>query len=181
MMMAAQEDSFLSPITAAADRSESTTLLVSEGSGLPRVLQQAFHPSLELVSESSGCTTPVQGSLYWYIPVRTLLATWRYEYYEKPQNGTYQYVLTRKFLLVLVGQYYVLGCSSTLYCTQPPPRGGDQAVMPTPRGRRHPPSPQGGGDVLSCTVMVQGQKTLLCWDHRLNDVLFSVDKADALC
>ncbi len=35
----------------------------------------------------------VQGSLYWYIPVRTLLATWRYE---KPQNGTvtYQYVLT---------------------------------------------------------------------------------------
>jgi hypothetical protein len=23
-----------------------------------------------------------------------------------------------------------------LYCTQPPPRGGDQAVMPTPRGRR---------------------------------------------
>ncbi len=26
-----------------------------------------------------------------------------------------------------------------LYCTQPPPRGGDQAVMPTPRGRRSPP------------------------------------------
>jgi hypothetical protein len=23
-----------------------------------------------------------------------------------------------------------------LYCTQPPPRGGDQAFMPTPRGRR---------------------------------------------
>ena len=40
--MAAQEDSLLSQITAAADRSESTTLLVSEGSGLPRVLQQAF-------------------------------------------------------------------------------------------------------------------------------------------
>ncbi len=33
----------------------------------------------------------VQGRLYWYIPVRTLLATWQYE---KPQNGTYQYVLT---------------------------------------------------------------------------------------
>jgi hypothetical protein len=32
----------LSPITAAADLSESTTLLVSEGSCLPRVLQQAF-------------------------------------------------------------------------------------------------------------------------------------------
>jgi hypothetical protein len=39
-----QEDSsgLLSPITAAADRSESTPLLVSESSGLPRVLQQAF-------------------------------------------------------------------------------------------------------------------------------------------
>jgi len=32
----------LSPITAAADRSDSTTIWVSEGSGLPRVLQQAF-------------------------------------------------------------------------------------------------------------------------------------------
>jgi hypothetical protein len=44
--MAAQEDSLLSPITAAADRSESTTLLVSEVSGLPQVLQhwQAFEP-----------------------------------------------------------------------------------------------------------------------------------------
>jgi hypothetical protein len=40
--MAAQEDSLLSPITAAGDRSESTTILVSERSGLPRVLQQAF-------------------------------------------------------------------------------------------------------------------------------------------
>ncbi len=51
--MAAQEDSLLSPITAAAHRSESTvvatpSLLVagpgpqSEGSGLPRVLQPAF-------------------------------------------------------------------------------------------------------------------------------------------
>ncbi len=42
--MAAQEDSLLSlsPITAAADRSESTTLLVSEGFGLPQVLQEAF-------------------------------------------------------------------------------------------------------------------------------------------
>ncbi len=43
--MAAQEDSLppSNPITAAADRSESTTLLVSKGSGLPGVLQQAFH------------------------------------------------------------------------------------------------------------------------------------------
>ena len=40
--MAAPEDSLLSPITATADRSESTTILVSEGSGLPRVLHQAF-------------------------------------------------------------------------------------------------------------------------------------------
>ncbi len=40
--MAAQEDSLLSPITAAADSSESTTRLVSEGSGLPRMLQEAF-------------------------------------------------------------------------------------------------------------------------------------------
>ncbi len=42
------EDShgLLSPITAAADRSEPTTILVSEGSGLPRVLQQAFEDSL---------------------------------------------------------------------------------------------------------------------------------------
>ncbi len=40
--MAAQEDSLHSPITAAADRSESTTLLESEGSGLPRALQPNF-------------------------------------------------------------------------------------------------------------------------------------------
>jgi hypothetical protein len=40
--MAAQEDSLLSPITAVADSSETTTLLVSKGSGLPRALQQAF-------------------------------------------------------------------------------------------------------------------------------------------
>jgi hypothetical protein len=47
--MEAHEDTtsglvLLSPITAAqaADRSEPTTFLVSEGSGLPRVLQQAF-------------------------------------------------------------------------------------------------------------------------------------------
>ena len=34
----------------------------------------------------------VQGStMYWYVPVRTLLDTWSYE---KPQNGTYQYVPT---------------------------------------------------------------------------------------
>jgi hypothetical protein len=54
--MAAQEDSLLSPITAAADRSESTTLLVGEGSGLPRVLQQAFEdgarpPPLALLAQ----------------------------------------------------------------------------------------------------------------------------------
>jgi hypothetical protein len=54
--MAAQEDSLLSPITAVADRSESTTLLVSEGSGLPRVLQQAFEdgarpPPLALLAQ----------------------------------------------------------------------------------------------------------------------------------
>jgi len=54
--MAAQEDSLLSPITAVADRSESTTLLVSEGSCLPRVLQQAFEdgarpPPLALLAQ----------------------------------------------------------------------------------------------------------------------------------
>jgi hypothetical protein len=32
-----------------------------------------------------------------------------------------------------------------VYCTQPTPRGDDQAVMPTPQGRRRPPSHQGGG------------------------------------
>ncbi len=37
------------------------------------------------------CYMEVQGSMFWYIAVRTLLATWRYK---KPQNGTYQYVLT---------------------------------------------------------------------------------------
>ena len=40
--MGAQANSLLSPITAAADRSEKKTMLVSEGSGLPRILQQAF-------------------------------------------------------------------------------------------------------------------------------------------
>ncbi len=40
--MEAQEDSLLSPITAAADLSDSTTMLVSEGAGLPQILQQAF-------------------------------------------------------------------------------------------------------------------------------------------
>jgi hypothetical protein len=40
--MEAQANRLLSPIPAAADRSESTTMLVSEGSGLPRILQQAF-------------------------------------------------------------------------------------------------------------------------------------------
>ncbi len=33
----------------------------------------------------------VHDGMYWYVPVRTLLGTWRYE---KTQNGTYQYVLT---------------------------------------------------------------------------------------
>jgi hypothetical protein len=33
----------------------------------------------------------VHDGMYWYVPVRTLLGTWRYE---KPQNGTYQYVPT---------------------------------------------------------------------------------------
>ena len=41
--MEAQADSLLSPITTAADRSDSTTMLVSEGSGLPRILHQAFN------------------------------------------------------------------------------------------------------------------------------------------
>jgi hypothetical protein len=42
--MEAHGDSLLSPITASADRSGSTTILVSEGSGLPQlqVLQQDF-------------------------------------------------------------------------------------------------------------------------------------------
>ena len=49
----------LSPITAAADRSQSTTLLVREGSGLPRVLQEAFDdgarrpPPLALLAQAS--------------------------------------------------------------------------------------------------------------------------------
>ncbi len=33
----------------------------------------------------------VQGGMYWYEPVRTLVDTRRYQ---KPQNGTYQYILT---------------------------------------------------------------------------------------
>ena len=40
--MEAQADSLLSPITTAADRSDSTTMLVSEGSDLPQILHQAF-------------------------------------------------------------------------------------------------------------------------------------------
>ncbi len=49
IMMAAQaqEDSLFSPITAAADRSESTTLLVSEGSGLPRALPSPSQPAFD--------------------------------------------------------------------------------------------------------------------------------------
>ncbi len=42
MELEAQADGLLSLITAAADRSDSTTLLVSEGSGFPLILQQAF-------------------------------------------------------------------------------------------------------------------------------------------
>jgi hypothetical protein len=51
--------------------------------------------SLRLSAIASGIVytwyMAVQGSLYWYIPVRTLLATW---WYEKPHFGTYQYILT---------------------------------------------------------------------------------------
>jgi hypothetical protein len=54
--MEAQADSLLSPITTAADRSDSTTMLVSEGSDLPRILHQAFHdgarpPPLALLAQ----------------------------------------------------------------------------------------------------------------------------------
>jgi hypothetical protein len=54
--MEAQADSLLSPITTAADRSDSTTMLVSEGSDLPRILQQAFNdgarpPPLALLAQ----------------------------------------------------------------------------------------------------------------------------------
>ena len=56
--MEAQADSLLSPITTAADRSssDSTTMLVSEGSDLPRILHQAFNdgasqPPLALLAQ----------------------------------------------------------------------------------------------------------------------------------
>jgi hypothetical protein len=48
--MEAQANSLLSQITAAADSSESRTMLVSEGSGLPRNLQQAFDDCASLPS-----------------------------------------------------------------------------------------------------------------------------------
>ena len=52
----------------------------------------------------------VQDGMYRYEPVRTLLATWRYE---KPQNGTYQYVLTYEIpRSVRTSMYwYVLPCT----------------------------------------------------------------------
>jgi hypothetical protein len=69
--MAAKEDSLLNPITAAADRSElaseSTTLsslvlvLVSEGSGLPRVLQEAF---------DDGARRPLPGPWHSWLRVK---------------------------------------------------------------------------------------------------------------
>ena len=44
---------------------------------------------------SSGILYPwykvVQGGMYWYKPVRTLVDTWPYK---KPQFGTSQYILT---------------------------------------------------------------------------------------
>ena len=46
--MEAQANSLLSPITTAADRSDSTTMLVSEGSDLPRILHQAFNDGARL-------------------------------------------------------------------------------------------------------------------------------------
>jgi hypothetical protein len=51
--------------------------------------------------------------MYWYEPVRTLLDT---RPYEKPQNGTYQYVPTLKIpMAVHTGMYwYVLPCTCTV-------------------------------------------------------------------
>jgi hypothetical protein len=53
------------------------------------------HTRLNDVRTSSGILytwyKAVHDGMYWYVPVRTLLGTWRYE---KPQNGTYQYVPT---------------------------------------------------------------------------------------
>jgi hypothetical protein len=65
MPVAAQEDTLPSPITSAADSSETTTILVScEGSGLPWELQKAFDkcacPHLE------SCT-PEQDLAKWYV------------------------------------------------------------------------------------------------------------------
>ncbi len=44
---------------------------------------------LELESELYTWYKAVQGGMYWYEPVRTLLDTVAWPY-EKPQNGTYQ-------------------------------------------------------------------------------------------
>ncbi len=55
------------------------------------------------------------------------------------------FVIETTHELVLTSSMAVIRPGDTLYCTQPPPHGGDQAVMPTPRGRRRPPSHQGGG------------------------------------
>jgi hypothetical protein len=51
----------------------------------------------------------------------------------------------------------------SLYCTQPSPRGGDQAVMPTQRGRRRPPSPQGGGGPDTLTWSLLSNATDSTW------------------
>jgi hypothetical protein len=44
---------------------------------------QNMHKNMQNMSNSSGILYTwymvVQGSMFWYIPVRTLLATWRYE------------------------------------------------------------------------------------------------------
>jgi hypothetical protein len=61
----------------------------------------------------------VQGGMYWYELICTLLATWMYQ---KPQNGTYQYVLPP----VIAGQYVLVqtGCTAlylrgTRWCLVP--------------------------------------------------------------
>jgi hypothetical protein len=59
--MEAQANSLLSPITAAADRSETTTMLVSEGSGLPRILRQAARAAGPALYRPPGTPTAVAG------------------------------------------------------------------------------------------------------------------------
>jgi hypothetical protein len=55
----------------------------------------------------------VQGGIYWYEPVSSLLATWLH--YEKPQNGTYWFVLPPVRVIprsVCTGMdWYVLPCT----------------------------------------------------------------------